>query len=123
MYSFIKRILDVVLCLLALVLIWPIYLLVAIGVKLSSKGPVFYYSIRAGKDKRPFKFYKFRSMHLLSGEDKGYFIADANRLFWFGKLIRRLKLDELPQLLNVIKGDMSIVGPRPMETKSVDRIY
>lgn len=122
-YQVVKRFFDFTLCLIALVVLSPIFLIVATGIKLSSKGPVFYFSERAGKDKKPFHFYKFRSMHLLQGEDKEYFIADADRLFWLGKVIRRLKIDELPQLINVIKGDMSIVGPRPMEMKSVDRIY
>ena len=122
-YQVIKRLFDFTLCLIAVVVLSPIFLIVAIGIKLSSKGPVFYFSERAGKNKKPFHFYKFRSMHLLQGKDKELFIADADRLFWLGKVIRRLKIDELPQLINVIKGDMSIVGPRPMEMKSVDRIY
>lgn len=118
----IKRMLDILLCSLALIFFSPIFLITAIAIKLSSPGPAFYYSIRTGKDKRPFQFYKFRSMHV-TANDKGMYVADADRLFMVGKVIRRLKIDELPQLLNVIKGDMSIVGPRPMPFDSVDRTY
>lgn len=118
----IKRILDIVLCTFALVVLSPIFLITAIAIKLSSPGPVFYYSDRTAKDHRRFHFYKFRSMHVTNA-DKGLFVADANRLFTIGKIIRRLKIDELPQLLNVIKGDMSIVGPRPMPWDSVDTTY
>ena len=118
----IKRILDIVLCTLALIVLFPLFLLTAIAIKLSSKGPVFYASDRTGKDHRRFHFYKFRSMHVTDA-DKGQFVADADRLFPVGKAIRRLKIDELPQLINIIKGDMSIVGPRPMPWNSVDTTY
>lgn len=120
--NIIKRILDVCLCALAIIVLSPVFLVAAIGIKVSSKGPVFYYSERAGKNKRKFHFYKFRSMHVTS-DDKHLCIADADRVFPFGKVMRRLKIDELPQLLNVIKGDMSIVGPRPMVYTSVDKFY
>lgn len=123
MYNhFIKRFLDILFCSVALVFLSPLYLLTAIAIKLSSPGPVFYYSERTGKDHKPFKFYKFRSMHVTNA-DKGLFIADAERVFTVGRIIRRLKIDELPQLINVINGDMSIVGPRPMTFSSVDKIY
>lgn len=118
----IKRILDIVLCTFAIVVLSPIFLITAIAIKLSSPGPVFYYSDRTAKDHRRFHFYKFRSMHVTNA-DKGLFVADADRLFTIGKIIRRLKIDELPQLLNVIKGDMSIVGPRSMPWDSVDTTY
>lgn len=117
-----KRLLDILLCSFALVVLSPVFLITAVAIKLSSPGPVFYYSDRTGKDHRKFHFYKFRSMHI-TNSDKGLFVADTDRLFPVGKLIRRLKIDELPQLINVIKGDMSIVGPRPMPWSSVDNIY
>lgn len=113
----IKRFFDILLCSLALVVLSPLFLLVAAGIKLSSPGPVFYHSDRAGKDKKSFPFYKFRSMHE-TDHNKHMCVADPDRLFPFGRFIRRTKLDELPQLLNVIKGDMSIVGPRPMTLAS-----
>lgn len=118
----IKRIFDVVLCSLAIVVFSPLFLITAIAIKISSPGPVFYYSDRTAKGHRKFHFYKFRSMHV-TDKDKGMFVADADRVFTVGKIIRRLKIDEFPQLINVIKGDMSIVGPRPMPWNSVDTTY
>ncbi|MBR6027689.1 MAG: sugar transferase [Clostridia bacterium] len=120
---FVKRCFDVLLCGLALIVLSPVFLLTALAIKLSSPGPVFYYSMRLGKDKVPFRFYKFRSMHPPKGNDKGLCIADADRAFPVGRVIRRLKIDELPQLINVIQGRMSIVGPRPMAANSVDNFY
>lgn len=123
MYNVIKRVLDIILCSFAVVVLSPLFLLTAIGIEISSPGTILYHSMRAGKDKRPFKFYKFRSMHPPKGKKKDMFITDPNRVFKFGKLIRRLKIDELPQLFNVIKGDMSIVGPRPMTVEHVNEQY
>lgn len=118
----VKRLLDIVLCSIALIVLSPIFLIAIIGIKMSSRGPIFYYSKRAGIHKQPFNFYKFRSMHLTTS-DKHLCVADENRVFPFGKVMRRLKIDELPQLLNVLKGDMSIVGPRPLMIESVDKFY
>ena len=123
MYKYIKRVLDIVLCAFAIVVLSPIYIFAAIGIELSSPGTILYHSMRAGLHKKPFKFYKFRSMHPPKGKKIDMFTADPNRVFAFGKLIRRLKIDELPQLFNVIKGDMSIVGPRPMTVEHVDEFY
>lgn len=117
-----KRFFDIILCSFALIVLSPLFLFTAVAIKLSSPGPVFYYSDRTTKGHHPFHFYKFRSMHI-TNSDKGMFVADAERLFTVGKIIRRLKIDELPQLINVIKGDMSIVGPRPMPYATVDRTY
>lgn len=118
----IKRLMDILLCTISLVILSPIFLFTAIAIKVSSPGPVFYYSERTGKNHVSFHFYKFRSMHVTSA-DKGLFVADKDRLFTVGKIIRRLKIDELPQLVNVIQGKMSIVGPRPMPSETVDKIY
>ena len=123
MYKNIKRLLDIVLCAVAILVLSPIYLITAVGIELSSPGTILYHSMRGGIHKKPFKFYKFRSMHPPKGKKKDMFVADPNRLFKFGKIIRRLKIDELPQLFNVIKGDMSIVGPRPMTVEHVETIY
>lgn len=113
----IKRFFDIILCSFAMIVLSPIYLIAAIGIKLSSPGSVFYKSDRQGKNGKAFHFFKFRSMHETKN-NKHMCVADAERLFPFGKLIRRTKIDELPQLINVIKGDMSIVGPRPMTLAS-----
>lgn len=118
----VKRMLDITLCSVALIVLSPIFLIAAIGIKISSTGPILYYSKRAGVHKQPFNFYKFRSMHLTTS-DKHLCVADEDRVFPFGKVMRRLKVDELPQLLNVVKGDMSIVGPRPLMIESVDKFY
>lgn len=115
--NFIKRIFDIILCSIAVLVLSPLFLITAVGIKLSSSGSVLYYSERQGKDGKPFNFYKFRSMHNTE-HNKHLCIADEERLFPFGRFIRRAKLDELPQLLNIIKGDMSIVGPRPMTLTS-----
>ena len=123
MYRPVKRLLDIFLCLFAIVALSPVYLLTALGIEVSSPGTILYHSMRAGIHKKPFKFYKFRSMHPPKGKKKDMFITDPNRVFPFGRLIRRLKIDELPQLFNVVKGDMSIVGPRPMTVEHVDELY
>jgi O-antigen biosynthesis protein WbqP len=117
-----KRFFDIVLCAFALIVLSPLFLITAMAIMISSPGPVLYFSERAGLHKKPFHFYKFRSMHQ-TNNDKGMFVADADRVFTVGKIIRRLKIDELPQLLNVVKGDMSIVGPRPMVASAVDQLY
>lgn len=120
--KYLKRFFDIVLCSSAIVGLSPVFLITAVAIHASSPGPVFYKSERSGLHKRPFHFYKFRSMHQ-TNKDKGMFVADSDRVFKVGRIIRRLKIDELPQLLNVIKGDMSIVGPRPMVASAVDRLY
>ena len=114
----IKRLLDVVLCVITIIVLAPVFAVTAIAIKISSPGPVLYYSDRITQGNKSFHFYKFRSMHVTSA-DKGLFIADEERLFAVGKVIRKLKIDELPQLFNVIKGDMSIVGPRPERIEHV----
>lgn len=123
MYKIVKRTLDIVLCSIAVVVLSPVFLLTAFGIELSSPGTILYHSMRAGLNKKPFMFYKFRSMHPPKGKKKDLFVTDPDRVFKFGKFIRRLKIDELPQLFNVIKGDMSIVGPRPMTVAHVDELY
>lgn len=122
MYRFFKRFFDIFLCSLAIIVLLPLFLFAFIGVKISSKGPALYISKRIKKDHKEFNFYKFRSMHV-TNKDKGLFVQDEERVFPFGRFIRKFKIDELPQLFNVIKGDMSIVGPRPMMSSSVDQLY
>jgi len=117
-----KRALDIFAALAILILTLPILLVVVIGLKLSSPGPVFYKADRVGKGGERFKMLKFRSMHV---SNSGSVITSKNdsRIFPFGKLLRKLKLDEMPQFLNVLKGDMSLVGPRPEDPKIVDTAY
>lgn len=117
-----KRLFDVVCCTLALFVLLPVYLVLAIGIKLSSPGPLFYKASRMGKDGKKFSMLKFRSMHIGSNARENSFIADEERLFPFGMFIRRSKLDELPQLVNIVKGDMSIVGPRPASMANANEL-
>lgn len=111
---FIKRSFDVLFSLLVLLLIWPVILFVAIAIKLSSPGPVFYQGIRTGLHGIPFRILKFRTM-VVDAEKLGGPTTGTNdkRVTRVGALLRRTKLDELPQFINVLTGDMSLVGPRP----------
>ena len=111
--AFIKRLMDVVGSLVLIVLTSPIMLAVAIGVKLSSPGPVIFKQERVGLNKRPFMMYKFRSMRVNTEENSAWSTNSDPRKTRFGSLIRKFSLDELPQFFNVLKGDMSLVGPRP----------
>ncbi|MDY5325744.1 MAG: undecaprenyl-phosphate glucose phosphotransferase, partial [Gemmiger sp.] len=111
--AFIKRLMDVVGSLVLIVLTSPIMLALAIGVKLSSPGPVIFKQERVGLNKRPFMMYKFRSMRVNTEENSAWSTNSDPRKTRFGSLIRKFSLDELPQFFNVLKGDMSLVGPRP----------
>ena len=110
-----KRWCDVTLAVLALCVLSPLLCVIAALVKLTSRGPVFYVQERIGKDGVPFPFIKFRTM-VVGAESRGAGILclkDDPRVTSIGKLLRRFSLDELPQLFNVLRGEMSIVGPRP----------
>lgn len=111
---FTKRAFDVTLSLLTLVFIisW-LFPLIAIAIKLNSRGPVFFKQLRHGKDNVPFYCYKFRSMVMNDQADVLQAVKDDRRVTKVGRLLRKTSLDELPQIFNVLRGDMSIVGPRP----------
>lgn len=115
MYKIIKRILDFLVSLFALTLLSPVLLITAIAVKADSKGPVFFVQKRVGKDKKLFNMYKFRSMRTDTPHDMPTHLLNDPEAFItkVGKFLRKTSLDELPQLFNILKGDMSIVGPRP----------
>ncbi|MBE7022989.1 MAG: sugar transferase [Clostridia bacterium] len=123
MNRFLKRLMDIACSSFALLVLSPLLIASAIIIKLSSKGPVFYKASRAGIDGKPFYMYKFRSMHIEKNAVEKSFIADSDRIFAFGGFMRKSKIDELPQLINILKGDMSIVGPRPASTANVDELY
>lgn len=123
MNRIIKRFLDMFLSALALVILSPVFVLVSIGIKLSSKGPVFYKASRVGINGMTFYMYKFRSMHIDDKAVEKSFIADVDRVFPLGGFLRKSKIDELPQLINIFLGHMSIVGPRPPATSNVNEIY
>ena len=126
LYIVTKRLIDIILSGTALVFLSPIFILTAMAIKVEDSGPVFFTQPRAGKNMKPFKMYKFRSMYvnadeklkelMKNNEQTGHAFKIKNdpRITKVGKVIRRLSIDELPQLINIIKGDMSIVGPRPI---------
>ena len=109
-----KRLFDIVASGIGLVLLGPLFLVLAIWIKMDSKGPVFYRQVRVGKNNKNFRILKFRSMHV--GADKGSLVTIGgrdSRITRSGYYIRKYKFDEIPQLINVLIGDMSLVGPRP----------
>ena len=114
MYAkYIKRILDFILSLIALIVLSPVLLVVAILVRIKLGSPIIFKQQRPGKDERIFTLYKFRTMTDKKDEN-GNLLPDSERLTKFGKVLRSTSLDELPELVNILKGDMSIVGPRPL---------
>ena len=118
----IKRIFDIIGSLLCIVLFSPIMLITALIIRLSSKGPVIFKQERVGLHCRKFCMYKFRSMRMPKpGETKDWTTRDDPRVTRFGKLIRKTSIDELPQLFNVLKGDMSLIGPRPEQPAYVEQ--
>ena len=116
-----KRLFDFTVSLFGLILIWPLLLVIAILIKRESPGPAFYRGVRVGKDGWPFRIFKFRSMvqdaEKLGGPSTS---ADDPRLLKVGKFLRKHNLDELPQLINILKGEMSFVGPRPEVPSEVE---
>ena len=113
MYKFFKRGFDISLALLILLVLWPVFLLVALAVKIDSEGPVIFKQKRLGLDGKVFNLYKFRSMCV--GAEKGGVYSDNKdkRITKVGNILRKTSLDELPQAVNVLRGDMSFIGPRP----------
>mgnify|MGYP000563754753 FL=1 len=114
MYAkYIKRILDLILSLMALILLMPLMLIIGILVAINLGNPIIFKQKRPGKDEKIFTLYKFRTM-TDEKDEKGKLLPDSQRLTKFGKFLRSTSLDELPELINILKGDMSIVGPRPL---------
>ncbi|MFW1972548.1 sugar transferase [Acinetobacter bereziniae] len=114
-----KRLVDIVISLMALVILSPIFLIVAYKVRKNLGSPIFFYQERPGKECKNFRMIKFRSMRNEFDKD-GHPLPDDQRITPFGKKLRSTSLDEMPQLLNVLKGDMSIVGPRPQLPEFVE---
>ena len=118
MYLYFKRLTDILISILGLAFTSPILLLTAIAIKLESKGPVIFKQDRLGRYGRPFTIYKFRSM-IIGAEREGsgvYSYKGDNRITCVGRIIRATSIDELPQFINILKGDMSVIGPRPALT-------
>lgn len=122
MQKAIKRLIDIILSLIVLIVFLPVWIVVAILIKATSKGPIFFLQDRPGQYKKIFKVYKFRTMKtgsekMVKGQEV---MSDDDRITLIGKFLRRSKIDEIPQVLNVIKGDMSLVGPRPERIASLE---
>lgn len=116
-----KRLFDIVASGLGLIVLSPLFIILAIWIKMDSKGPVFYRQVRVGRGNKDFRIFKFRSMRV--GADKGSLVTIGGhdpRVTKSGYFIRKFKFDELPQLINVFVGDMSLVGPRPEVRHYVD---
>jgi len=121
-YAVLKRILDFCFSIAGVIILSPLLLLVALAVRITSKGPIIYSQTRVGKDGELFEIYKFRTMKVDAEKDSGpvWARSNDNRLTPIGKFLRKSHMDELPQFINVIKGDMSIIGPRPERPVFVD---
>jgi O-antigen biosynthesis protein WbqP len=120
LYRGIKRVFDIGSSGAALAALLPVFVVTSAGIVASDPGPVFYIAKRTGKDNKVFDMYKFRSMRVDNAANENSLRPDTDRIFPFGRFIRAAKIDELPQLLNVFKGDMSVVGPRPASVDQVE---
>ena len=123
MYKYFKRMIDIVVSIFAIMLTSPIWVITIIGIELSDHGPIFYKANRIGKNNEKFLMYKFRSMRVLKEAKVGSEASlrpESDRIFFWGKIIRQFKIDELPQFLNILCGNMSIVGPRPVAVDQED---
>lgn len=115
-----KRIFDIIFSTIGLMILFPIFIFIALFIKADSKGPIFFRQERVGKNFRTFRIFKFRTMLANTESNESLITAtDDNRITKVGRLLRKYKLDELPQLLNIFKGEMSFVGPRPEVVKYV----
>ena len=118
--NYLKRVMDFILSLLAIIVLSPVLLVVAVLVRTKLGSPVLFTQERPGKDEKIFKLYKFRTM-TDEKDEHGNLLSDEVRLTKFGKMLRSTSLDELPELFNILKGDMSIVGPRPLLVRYLPR--
>ncbi|NPA67380.1 MAG: sugar transferase, partial [Chlorobi bacterium] len=118
-----KRVIDVVFSLAALIVLSPFFLIIGLIIKIGSEGPVFFKQERIGLHEKPFIIYKFRSMYIDAEKDGPRLSAAGDkRITPFGRFLRKTRLDEIPQFFNVLKGDMSVVGPRPERRYYIDKI-
>ena len=114
MYQIVKRVFDFICALLGIIGTSPFWIIAIIGILVSDWGPIFYTAHRIGKGNKSFKMYKFRSMRMSKSANEASLRPDKDRIFPFGHFIRKVKIDELPQLLNILNGTMSVIGPRPV---------
>ena len=120
MYKVVKRCFDFVCALIGIIGTSPLWFIAIVGILVSDWGPIFYTAHRIGKGNRKFKMYKFRSMRVAKAANEASLRPDEDRIFPFGHFIRKVKIDELPQLLNILNGTMSIIGPRPVAQDQFD---
>ena len=129
-----KRVLDIIIATVGLVVLSPVFLLLSIFIKINSRGPAFFAHTRIGKDGKKFKMYKFRTMYEDAEEmiknftpeqkkewEENYKLKNDPRITRIGRILRKTSLDELPQIINIIKGDLSIIGPRPIVDKELEK--
>ena len=119
-YKVIKRIFDFICALIGIIGTSPLWIIGIVGILVSDWGPIFYTAHRIGKNNKPFKMYKFRSMRVVKAATEASLRPDEDRIFPFGHFIRKVKIDELPQLLNILNGTMSVIGPRPVAQDQFD---
>lgn len=119
-YYFVKRTFDIIASLVALVISSPLWIIAILGIEISDPGSVFYVANRVGKDNKSFKMLKFRSMRVDKKANEKSLRADKDRIFLWGKFMRDTKIDEIPQLVNILKGEMSFIGPRPASVDQVE---
>ena len=117
-----KRLFDLTTSLIGLIVLFPVFIIVSVLVKISSEGPVFFIQPRIGRYGRVFKIIKFRSMQIIQSSESTISVKGDLRITKFGAFLRKYKLDELPELFNVLIGDMSIVGPRPDVSGYADKL-
>lgn len=119
----IKRTFDIINAAIAIIFFLIAWGVIAIIIKIQSPGPVLYKAVRVGRNRKPFICYKFRTMCVQSGAVKLTTLLNDERVFPFGRFLRKTKLDETPQLINVLKGEMSIVGPRPEDEANAKKVF
>ena len=131
MYGYFKRLVDFILAFLILCAIWPLYLIIALLIRIESPGPVIFKQWRVGQGHRLFRLYKFRTMDVDSEKDAKYLseeddlfcqVHDDPRITRIGRFLRKLSFDELPQFFNILRGDMSLIGPRPLILSESNRL-
>lgn len=120
MYRFVKRVFDFVIALIMLIVLSPLMLVACVLIKLNNDGPVLFKQKRPGKNGKIFTVYKFRTMSVKTHDENGRELSDFERMSKTGNLLRKTSVDELPQLINILKGEMSFIGPRPLLVEYLD---
>ena len=123
-YNIAKRAMDIITATIALIILLPLCILIALLIKITSKGPIFYCQVRSGKDEKPFDIYKFRTMKVDAEKESGPVWAKQkdNRITPIGKFLRKSRIDEIPQFINVLHGEMSVIGPRPERPIFIEKL-